>query len=248
MKKSKERKEKAKTTPQVELVKKIETGIEGLDEVLGGGLPIESLNLVSGTCGTGKSTLALQFLYHGAKFRDEPGVYITMEEEPEELIERAKAFGWDLEELIAQKKLRIVKPEMYRFEVLKRTIEDEVENIQAKRIVINPFTFITAYFEKTYDVRKALAEIKRELKRFDCTALAISDIREGEESFSASGYEEFIADGVIVLKIVSKKETASSFTRAIFIRKMRTSPHPLKMIPMEIGKKGIELYPDAEVF
>jgi KaiC/GvpD/RAD55 family RecA-like ATPase len=237
---------KGKSTQVSVASERVQTGISGIDELIEGGLPENSLVLLAGHCGTGRHTFAMQFLYHGAK-NGEPGVYISMEKEPEEIISSMKSFGWDLDSLIKERKLVIIKPDMQRFDTLKKTIEDEIDRIGAKRLVLSPFSFISAYFANVYDARKALSELRNQMKKLNCTAIAITDIKEGEQVFSSTGFEEFVSSGVIVLDLMLKKEN-NTYVRTVLIRKMERTNHSLKLIPIEISKEGITAYPDAEVF
>ncbi|MFA5246537.1 MAG: ATPase domain-containing protein [Candidatus Micrarchaeia archaeon] len=225
---------------------RIATGIPGLDEVIEGGIPIGTLTLLSGKCGTGKSIFSLQFLCEGAR-QGEPGVYISLEEDPADILENIRPFGWKAEELIKQGKLAIIKPDLHRFDVLKQTIADEVDRIGAKRLVINPFTSLTAFFDNVYEARKALSDLRRQMKTLECTGLAVCDIKEDTNLYSSTGYEEFVASGVIVLDVRLNKES-NSYVRTLFVRKMERSSHSLKLVPMEIGPKGVSVYPEAEVF
>jgi len=225
---------------------RVETGIPGFDMMIGGGMVPASFNLLSGSAGTGKSTFALQFLYYGAKEKDEPGIYISLEREPSEIIEHMKKFGWKVDKLIEENKLRIIKPDLAKFETLKNTIADEVDHFGAKRLVINPFSLITAYFANVYDVRRALSDLRGQVNKLGCTTIVVSDIKEDEKILSSTGYEEFVVSGVILLGF-SKKDP-STFVRTILVRKMEETNHSLKLVPMEIGSEGITVYPNAEVF
>ena len=89
-------------------VQKLPTGIEGFDDVCRGGLPVSRSTLVSGTSGTGKTVFSLQYLHHGICNFDEPGIFVTFEESPLDIIRNAASFGWDLQELIDQNKLFIL--------------------------------------------------------------------------------------------------------------------------------------------
>ena len=89
-------------------VQKLPTGIEGFDDVCRGGLPVSRSTLVSGTSGTGKTVFSLQYLHHGICNFDEPGIFVTFEESPRDIIRNAASFGWDLQELIDQNKLLIL--------------------------------------------------------------------------------------------------------------------------------------------
>lgn len=89
-------------------LQKLPTGIEGFDDVCQGGLPIGRSTLVSGTSGTGKTVLSLQYLHHGICNFDEPGIFVTFEESPLDIIRNAASFGWNLQDLIDQNKLFIL--------------------------------------------------------------------------------------------------------------------------------------------
>jgi KaiC/GvpD/RAD55 family RecA-like ATPase len=233
--------------PKIPDIERLQTGIPGMDELIEGGIPRTSMVLLSGRSGTGRNTFAVQYLYHGASERDEPGVYISLEKEPEEIIDAMNRFGWDIKGLMKEKKLAIVKPEIQRFDTLKKVIEDHVDRIGAKRLVISPFSLLSAYFENTYAARKALSELSILVKKLGCTALAVTDIKEGDIVYSSTGFEEFVAGGVIALDLMFKKDS-SSYVRTVFIRKMEKTNHSLKLVPIEITADGIKAYPDAEVF
>jgi len=229
--------------------KRTKTGIGGLDKLLDGGIPHSNLVLLSGSCGTGKSTLGMQFIYQGAVKYNEPGIYLTFEEQPEKIIREMANFGWDIEAQVRKKKISFIAPEIYKFEELRREISDEIDRIGAKRLVIDSFTLLSSYLKSDYEARRALTQLDREIKKFECTTLAISDIKEGSETFSMTGYEEFIVDGVIVLRLTSNvPEGIGAYTRSLFIRKMRGTHHSLESVPMEFNQSGIEVYPSAKVF
>ncbi len=133
-----------KESPQK--VARVPSGIEGFDSLCDGGFPPATINLLAGKAGTGRSTFAMQFLCHGAKKLDEPGIYVTLEKDPSDIIENMSSFGWGLEELVAGRRLSVIKPDLHRFDSLKQSVEDEIDRMGAKRLVINPFSFITAYF------------------------------------------------------------------------------------------------------
>ncbi len=222
-------------------IARVATGLPGLDRMLTGGLPAGSITLLSGACGTGKSTFAMEFLYAGAKYMDEPGVYVTLEEDPKKLIENMALFGWDLESLIAKKKLAVIKPEVYKFESIKQIISDAIDKIHAKRLVVDSYSVLLTYFSDPYEIRNGLVQLDREIKKMECTALVISDIKDNSEIFSTTGVEEFIVDGVIVLYLLKSHNHPFEFERAMSVRKMRATDHPLKTYPFRISPKGIEI-------
>ncbi|MCX6774304.1 MAG: hypothetical protein NTY68_04910 [Candidatus Micrarchaeota archaeon] len=226
---------------QMNSTERTSIGVPNLDKLMEGGLPKKTINLVSGSCGTGKSILALHFIYHGAKYLNEPGVYVTLEEEPEELIKNMKLFGWDVDELIETKKIVVIKPEIYKFDSLKQIINDTISKIGAKRIVIDPYSVLIGYFSDMYMLRNGLVHLDHDIKKLDCTALIISDIKDGSDILSASGLEEYIVDGVIVLYLMKKPIYPFEAFRALSIRKMRSTHHPLDLYPFEITEQGIKI-------
>lgn len=225
---------------------RVKTGIEGLDELLNGGIPAHSTVLLSGVAGSGKTLFAFQFLYNGIVKYKEPGVYISLEEEPERIIESVRnTFGWDLEKLIRKKMLSVVKAELYNFDKLKMLIQDEVDRIKAKRLVIDQSTILALFFERPLEVRKGIFELSRMLRKLGCTTLLISELTEGKKGISAFGVEEFVVDGVIILYYIKE---GNVFTRALSIRKMRNTAHDTGIHPVRITKKGITVYPTEQVF
>lgn len=228
-----------------EKISRIKTGIPGLDVLMEGGLPEKSVILLTGSTGTGKTIFSMKFLIEGA-MNEQPGVYISLQESPNENINQMRLFGWPIEKLIEENKIMIIQPELYNFDSLLTTIEDSVEKIGAKRLVIDAASIIGMYFENPYKVRKSLLELAELLKKLGCTTIAIDEIGENERGLSAFGVEEFVTDGVIVLYYIKK---ISTFLRAISIRKMRSTNHSQKIHPVEIRRPGgIIVYPDEEVF
>lgn len=228
------------------MIERVKTGIKGLDELINGGIPKESTVLLSGGAGTGKTLFAFQFLYNGAVKHKEPGVYVSLEEEPERLIKNVSiAFGWDLNSLMKKKLLSVVKVELYNFDKLKALIQDEVDRIKAKRLVIDQSTVLGLFFEKKLQVRKSIFELSRMLKNLGCTTIVISEITEGQQGISAFGVEEFVADGIVILYYLKE---GNVFTRALSIRKMRTTSHDTGIHPIQITKEGIEVFPTEQVF
>jgi len=232
---------KAKKNTAIHDIPRVQTGFPMLDKMLQGGLPAGSITLLSGACGTGKSTFAMQFLYNGAKYWDEPGVYVTLEEDPKKLIQNMDLFGWDVKGLIENKKLIVIKPEIYKFDSIKRIIEDAIEKIGAKRLVVDSYSVMLTYFSDPYEVRNGLVQLDREIKKMDCTALVISDIKDNSEIFSTTGVEEFIVDGVIVLYLVKSERHPHETERALAVRKMRATHHSLRPFAFDIGTRGISV-------
>ena len=226
------------------VIERIKSGIPGLDELISGGIPKYSTILLSGTPGSGKTIFSLQFLVNGA-LKGEKGVYISLEEDVERLKDyMQKLFGWPLEELEKQNKLILVKSDIYEFDRFKRLIETNVEKIKAQRVVIDPITVISLFFEKPLEIRRSLIQLDSLLKKLKCTSILTCEIPEGSRMISSFGIEEFISDGIILLSYVTGKHP-----RRIVIRKMRASMHDTEVHPFEIREgKGIIVYHLERIF
>jgi len=231
--------------PETKDIERTPSGIKGLDTLLKGGFPKYSTILVSGTPGTGKTILSIQFLVNGALEYKEKGVYISLEED----VNRIKkymhvTFGWPLEELEKKGKLILVKSDIYDFEVFKNLIETNVEKIGAERIVIDPLTVMSLFFERPLDIRRSLLDLDKLLKRLNCTTLLTCEIPEGTNAISSFGIEEFTCDGIILLSYFPGLSP-----RGITIRKMRATNHATEIYPFEIkSSKGIVVYPTEKLF
>lgn len=225
--------------------KRVKTGVEGFDELIEGGIPAKSVVLLTGTCGTGKSIFAMNYIIEGA-LNGENGVYISLQESMEETINQMKYFNWPIDKLVEEGKMLIVQPELYNFDALLTTIEDAIDKIDAKRLVIDSISIIGMYFEDPFKIRKSLLELAQMLKKLGCTTLAVSEVGEDKSELSPFGVEEFVVDGVIVMYFLKK---GSIFVRAIATRKMRSTHHSIKIHPIEIRRAGgIIVYPSEEVF
>lgn len=227
-----------------EKIERVKIGIPGVDEILNGGVPDNNLVLLTGSTGTGKTTFGLQYLVEGAK-QGESGVYITLEEEAERLKRDGSIFGWNIEELEEKNRMTIIRPDLYKYNLLLSDIQDSVERINAKRLVLDSVSFLGSYFKDRFELRRNILELSKILKRLDCTSLVISEIEEGSNKLSRFGVEEFSSDGIILLYYLQQRNL---FVRAISVRKMRSSSHSQKIYPMEISENGIIVYPDEEVF
>ncbi|MFA4855572.1 MAG: ATPase domain-containing protein [archaeon] len=220
------------------------TGVPGLDDILFGGIPQNNLVVVSGDPGSGKTGLVLEFLYNGVVKYNEPGVYISLEESAEEIISFAELFGWDVKTLINKKLLSIITVELYDFDKLKNTIEDEVSRLKAKRLVIDPGVVFRLYFDRELDARKRILSLGRMLKRIDCTAIITNEISL-ESSSSLFGLEEYVADGVILLYHTKLEDR---FIRSVGILKMRGTKISEKLHPVRITDTGIKILAKQELF
>ena len=232
---------------------RVPSGIPGLDELIGKGFPKQTVTLISGGPGSGKTIFALQMLITGAERYNEPGIYATMTETPEELRKDAASFGWKLEEL--EKKGEIlfldVRPSCFLelrsyeraetfFSWLWNNIRKGANEIGAKRIVIDSLNVLSTQFQDEYQARQAITSLVEALKKLpDCISFLLFEQIAMERTM-----EEFLTSGVIILHYVPIK---NGMMRAIQVLKMRRTAHSENFHPFEIGPKGIKINPKETV-
>ena len=241
----------------------LQTGIPGVDTILGGvGIPEGHTILISGGPGSGKTTFAIQFLYSGAVDHGEPGLYITLDEEPEDIKRNMTQFGWGLDELERENKLifinvspvRVASTEragliqlgMKEFKLVKllEAVRAGVEEIQAKRVVIDPVTmFLLQYPDETERIY-AMRDLIADFKKNGCTNLLVSELR-GTGLEREHQFEEYLVQGVILLRTVTKGDKLS---RMFQVEKMRGLAIDNQPRPYDITDGGIEVYPTLTVF
>jgi len=223
------------------LIERVSTGIPGLDELLEGGFVRGSTILVTGGTGTGKTTFCAQFILEGLK-KNEPGVYITMEEDPEDIKTDLIRFGFDFDKFEKKGLFKFVYQNPFEVSDISGTVVDVINSVKAKRAVIDPVSLIGMYMKNPALLRKRLFEIIQILKKTGATTLVTSEILDNEigerggGSLSREGVTEFVVDGVIVLNLFGIGE---GITRSLLVRKMRRTKHGTDVYPMEITGKGI---------
>ena len=225
-----------------DVTKRCPTGIYGLDELLEGGFPRGRTVMVSGTCGTGKSTFGVQFLYNGIIEHNEPGILVTLEQYPLELKQDMSRYGFDLDTLEKGGKLAIISAGIENkmaWEDLSVNIPEKAKEIGAKRLVIDSLTAIGFLLEEMggkEDVRKIVMSLSNSAKKAGLTTMMITETQGGSGVTSIHGVESHIADGVIHLNIHEAMDS-----RKIVIRKMRSTKHSLKPHDMEFSEKGVNI-------
>ncbi len=244
------------------MLKRVPTGIPGLDEIIQGGFPQGSTILVSGGAGTGKTIFALQYIYAGAALYNEPGVFITFEETPKNILWNLQNFGWDYASLSKQKLMKIYRVTIDSPQKFAQTWEQQIDGIinmvkemGAQRVALDSITALGMMIaEKVVDhegtelwmgnalaVRSMIKELSDRLKELDVTSIFTAGTKEDKKTeFSSFGVEEFIVDGVIRLYYIPPR-------RALFVRKMRGTEHSHRVHPMTISNKGIEIHSHDEI-
>ncbi|RLG10169.1 circadian clock protein KaiC [Candidatus Pacearchaeota archaeon] len=229
-------------------MEKLKTGVEELDKILGGGIPAGHSVLLSGSCGTGKTILSQQFLFTGAKSGD-IGIYISLSESKDKMIENLKEFKFYDQKIIDEGKVkilditqdaRLMNLEPLTIKSLLNMISSLIRDSEAKRVVIDSITAICNSLGSEKNVRDFVLELGLQLQYLECTTLFISEIPPMELRYSVFGVEEFIVDGVILLREVEQK---ADLLRTLQVIKMRGVNHSRARQILEITEEGISLKP-----
>jgi circadian clock protein KaiC len=233
-------------------LRKSSTGIRGLDEITGGGLPTGRPTLVCGGTGCGKTLLAMEFLVRGASEYGEPGVFIAFEETCEELTQNVASLGFDLKALVEGKKLvldhvRVDRSEFqetgeYDLDGLFIRLGYAIDSIKAKRVVLDTIEGLFAGLPNHAIVRAELRRLFRWLKEKGVTVILTGE--RGEKTLTRYGLEEYVSDCVISL---DHRVVDQVTTRRIRIVKYRGSTHGTNEYPFLIEKEGISIWPITSV-
>jgi KaiC/GvpD/RAD55 family RecA-like ATPase len=226
-------------------MERIKTGIPGMDDILGGGIPATQLALLTGTSGTGKTTFCCQFMHEGIKRFNERGVYLSFEEPADSIKENTKEFGWDFNALEKSGRFSFIKYDPYHIEDVFDLLESNIREIKAARVVVDSISALGLHVKDESELRKMIFDLSMVLRKLSCTSLMVSEIVPGSTGLSRYGVEEFVADSVIVLYY---ERLQSTFSRAIQVWKVRGSSHSEKLHPYKIDNKGIRVYPEEEAF
>jgi circadian clock protein KaiC len=227
---------------------KAPSGIAGLDEITGGGLPRGRPTLVCGGAGCGKTLFAMEFLVRGAAQYGEPGVFMAFEETAEELAANVASLGFDLRKLEAQKKLaidyvRIERSEIeetgeYDLEGLFVRLRLAIETVGAKRVVLDTVESLFAGLPNPLILRSELRRMFRWLKDRGMTVVITGE--KGEGTLTRQGLEEYVSDCVIFL---DHRVAEQNSTRRLRVVKYRGSVHGTNEYPFLIDESGISILP-----
>jgi KaiC/GvpD/RAD55 family RecA-like ATPase len=209
-----------KEKPEAPVPLHVPTGIPGLDEVIGGGFPEKSVIIFAGSAGTGKTTLSARYIYEGATRFGDKGLYVCLSETKEKFLRNMKRFGWNFERLEKTGTVSVLSLATAREVELQsnlNVIMREINEQKPQRVVIDPLTAMTSAMETRIDARFLTHVLYKFLENANCTAILTAEMPMGSD-FIGAGVEEFIADGVFVLK---RAENAGRMVRKLEIVKLR---------------------------
>ncbi|MBC8085154.1 MAG: circadian clock protein KaiC, partial [Hymenobacter sp.] len=233
------------TLPQLP---KCPTGIEGLDEITEGGLPLGRLTLVCGSAGCGKTLMGIEFLVRGVEEFNEPGVLMAFEETGEELAANVASLGFDLKELQARKMLRVDHVHVDRSEIEETGEYDleglfirlghAIDSIGAKRVVLDTIEALFSGFPNQGVLRSEIRRLFRWLKDKGVTTIITAE--RGDGTLTRQGLEEYVSDCVILL---DNRVIDQITTRRLRVVKYRGSTHGTNEYPYLITADGISVLP-----
>jgi circadian clock protein KaiC len=234
--------------PARDTLVKAPTGIQGFDEVTAGGLPAGRPTLVCGGPGSGKTTFAMEFLVRGAAQFSEPGVFLSFEEPVDDLATNVSSFGFDLRQLVRQKKLvvdyvRVERAEIeetgeYDLDGLFVRLGHAIDSIGARRVVLDTVEALFAGLSNQSILRAELRRLFGWLKDNGVTAVITGE--QGAGTLTRQGLEEYVSDCVILL---DHRVHRSVSTRRLRVVKYRGSMHGTNEYPFLIGNQGFVVMP-----
>lgn len=239
---------KRKDSPLLKEIEKARTGIAGFDEITGGGLPAGRPSLVCGSAGCGKSLFAVEFLVRGAIEENEPGVLMSFEETSDDIKKNVASLGFDLEALIAQKKIvidhiRIERHEIeengdYDLEGLFIRLDYAVRSIGARRVVLDTIETLFSGLSNQAILRMELRRLFTWLRDRHLTTVITGE--RGDGQLTRQGLEEYVSDCVVLL---DHRVQGQISTRRLRVVKYRGSTHGTNEFPFLIDEDGITVFP-----
>ena len=233
-------------------LEKAPTGIPGLDQITGGGLPRGRVSLVAGSAGAGKTLLGLEFLVAGARKYGEPGVLVSFEESAEKVTLNVRSLGFDLDQLQQDGLLAVISFQVepaeivaagaFDLEPLFLILDDAIGRIGARRVVLDTLEVLFGAFGDDSIIRAELNRLARWLEERGVTAIMTGE--RGEKNLTRHGIEEYVTDCVIVL---DHRVTEEISTRRLRVVKYRGSVHGTNEFPFLISARGFVVLPITSI-
>ncbi len=237
---------------------RVPTGITGMDELISSGFSDRSVNVVSGPAGSGKSLMSMHYIYNGAAKYGDTGIYLTLEENRENIVKAMTSYGMDIERLEDEKKFYLLdmsairrkcsedmEEDMVGFQALQKLLENLLNYSGAKRLAVDSLTAIGLYYNEASGIlRRELFRFGAFLKEKNVTSLLITESLENGE-LTRYGIEQFVGDSFITMGL---EEMKGELRRTITVRKMRFTKHDTAKHPLLITPQGMQISPEAKVF
>lgn len=230
-------------------IPRIDLGIDGLDNMIQGGIPERDLITAIGAPGTGKTTFGLQFLHHGLT-EGEDGVFITLEQNHESIVDTANEWDWDFESYEKDDRLAIVDLDPVEManslDNIRVELPELIKDFGADRFVLDSVSLLEMMYDDPATRRTEVYDFTRSLKQAGVTTFLTSEASEANPYASRHGIIEYLTDAVFVLQFIRSE---SQDTRlAIEIMKIRNANHSRARRPFELTSNGISVYQEANIF
>ncbi len=231
-------------------IDRIDVGIEGLDEMVLGGIPTRSLMVTVGAAGTGKTTFALQFLTEALE-NDEKAIYITLEESRDAILSTAEEKGWPFRAWNDEGELAVVSMDPIEManslSSIRNDISRLVEEFDADRLVLDSVSLLEMMYDHPAQRRSEVFDFARSLKRAGVTTMLTSEASSDDAYTSRYGIIEYLVDAVFILQYVRPSDFRET-RLAVEIQKIRDANHSRETKPYEITNDGISVYRQANIF
>ncbi|ELZ25723.1 circadian clock protein KaiC [Halosimplex carlsbadense 2-9-1] len=232
-------------------IPRLDLGIEGLDNMVQGGIPLRHLIVIVGGAGTGKTTFGLQFLQHGLEKEDtDRGVFITLEQTYEDIMATAEERGWEFERHEEEGNLAVIDLDPVEManslDNIRGELPDLIEDFDADRFVLDSVSLLEMMYEDVSRRRTEVFDFTQSLKEAGVTTVLTSEANENNPYASRHGIIEYLTDAVFLLRYV-RSETQET-RLAVEIQKIRNANHSRETKPYEITMDGISVYEQANIF
>lgn len=229
------------------------TGIEGLDTILYGGIPRANTILLTGSCGTGKTSLALEFLIHGA-LKGENSLFVSVTENSDKLLTNIIPYRFFDKGLIKSghlvfvdlpvmyERLGMTKPElsMEEIDLLVAAIGGLAKELGIKRLVVDSITSVCYKLKTSEKIRDFILNLGKVLSDMSCTSILVGEVPASSTAYSSFGVEEAIADGIILM---ANMERRGDLLRTLQVIKMRGTMHSRAKYVLDLTPMGVLLVP-----
>jgi circadian clock protein KaiC len=231
----------ANTPKNTSFGRQLPTGIKGLDDLIGEGLPPGITILVAGETGTGKSVLGLEYLVKGALLYQQKGLFVSLEEPPERVYFQSADFSWDMEALAKEGKVQVIfKPFVdTEFDELAIDLVSYIRDHQIQRLVLDPLPALISQIEDVSVLREKLYYLTANLNKLGCTSLFLYPLgsHDSDKQFAVA---QSLVQGSILLKYAWFQNRR---LRQLELYKLRGVNHVTGNHLMEITEKGIQVFP-----